>query len=146
MFACSWIVWSVLTALGYSHVHKTPEAQLIVGMANQLAKCGKWQWSVFFLLHQKDHVLRRAAIEDFLSHHCSPDKKLQEAEVFVLEKLHVPKAWVYSAKAQKAGYEQWYDLRAAHLLISGQWNEAHTEILEHLAVDAIVNGMYSWIL
>ena len=137
-------MWSVLTALGYTHMHKTSEAQVMVGVANQLSAQGKWQWGVFSLLHLQDPVLRRSSVEQFLSRHCSPKKKLTKAEEFVLERLGVPHSWVYAAKAQHAGYEEWHDLRASHLLSSGQWNEAHTVILEHLAVDAIVNGQLSW--
>ena len=140
------MVWSVLSALDYSHMHKTTEAQLIMGVANQLAACGKWHWGVFSLLHLQDPVLRRCALEYFLSQYCSPDKDLQDGELFVLEKLHVPSGWLYQAKAQQAGYEQWYDLRAAHLLLSGQWNDAHKVMLEHLAVDAIVNGVFVCLL
>ena len=62
-------------------------------------------------------------------------------EVFVVEKLLVPKAWVWQAKAQRASQEEWYDLKALHLLSAGKWNEAHDTILEHLAVDAIINGV-----
>lgn len=137
----SWMVWSILTALDYSHMHGTAEAQLLVGLANQMAQCGKWQWSIFSLLHLKDPVLCRNAVEDVLSHNCSPEEELVEAEVFVVERLKVPVEWVYRAKAQRAGYEQWHDLRASHLLLSCLWNEAHLEIMEHLTVDAIISGM-----
>lgn len=136
----SWLVWSVLTALDYSHMHGTTEAQLLVGLANQMARCGKWQWSIFSLLHLKDAVLCQDAVERVLAHSCSPEEELVESEVFVVERLKVPKEWVYRAKAQRAGYEQWHDLKALHLLLSCQWNEAHLEIVDHLAVDAIITG------
>ena len=139
--AYSWLVWSVLTAQDYTHIRGTAEAQFLVGLANQMARCGKWQWSIFALLHLKDSILCRNAVEDILAHNCSPEEELVESEVFVMEKLKVPKEWVYHAKAQRAGYEHWHDLRAAHLLLSCQWNEAHLEIVNHLAVDAIITGV-----
>ena len=120
----------------------TKEAQLLIGLANQMVGCGMWQWGVFALLHLKDPVLCKDAIENILHHNCSPEEELVESEKFVVERLRVPKEWVYGAKAQRAGYEQWHDLRACHLLLSCQWNEAHLEVMEHLAVDAIIAGRY----
>ena len=58
----------------------------------------------------------------------------------MVEKLHVPKEWVCYGKAQRAGYEEWHDLQALHMLSAGRWNGAHSVIMENLAVDAIING------
>ncbi len=66
----------------------------------------------------------------------------------MVEKLKVPKVWVYQAKALRASQEEWYDLKALHLLSAGLWNSAHDTIMEHLAVDAIINGEleFVWLL
>lgn len=115
-------------------------AQLVVSFATQLEHCGKWHWSVFALLHLKDQALLRPAVQELLARNCCSDEELSEVESFVIEKLFVPKDWVYYAKAQRSGYEEWYDLQAYNLLHAEHWNEAHTVIVQHLAVDAIIIG------
>ena len=58
----------------------------------------------------------------------------------MVDKLRVPREWVFLGKAQRASYEEWHDLQALHLLSAGQWNSAHDCIMEHLAVDSVING------
>ena len=135
------MLWSVLSGLGYSHMHPATTAQLIVSFANQLNHSGRWQWAVFVLLHLTDPTLSRFAVEETLNLNCSAQRELSSSESFVIEKLHVPKEWVYSAKAQVANYEGLYHLKAHHLLNAGRWNDAHDTIMEHLAVDEIISGM-----
>ena len=137
----SWMVWSLLTSLEYTHTHPSVTSKLLTGFASQLVSCGKWHWAVFILLHLQDPVLTRAAVQDVLDHNCCSNEELSSGEFFVVEKLKVPKAWVYEAKALRASQEGWYDLKALHLLSAGQWNSAHVTIMEHLAVDDIINGM-----
>lgn len=95
---------------------------------------------MFVLLHLKDPVLSRSAVREALARNCCSDEELSSVELFVVERLHVPSEWVYGAKAARAGYEEWYDLQALHLLQAQQWNSAHDVIIEHLAVDAIISG------
>lgn len=122
-------------------MHPTVMSQLITSFSSQLVSCGKWHWAIFVLLHLQDPVLTQSAIQDVLDRSCCADEELSFSEVFVVEKLQVPKAWVWQAKAQRASQEELYDLKALHLLSAGKWNEAHDTIVEYLAVDAIINGV-----
>lgn len=83
---------------------------------------------------------REAAVRRVLAQHCTSDEELTEQETFVVEKLRVPKKWVYGAKGQIAGYELNFELQALHFLKAERWNDCHTVIMEHLAANAIVNG------
>lgn len=136
------MVWSLLCSLGYSHMHHTMMCQLITSFASQLERSGEWEWSVFVLLHLTDPVLSKSAIQDTLDRNCSEAEELGRSEIFVIEQLRVPKQWVFLGKAQRASYEEWYDLKALHLLSAEQWNSAHDTIVEHLAVDSIINGTF----
>ena len=137
------MVWSILSSLGYTHMSPSSISRLLASFASQLERAHKWQWAVFALLHLQDSVLCATAVRETLARNCSADEQLQPSESFVIEKLSVPEEWVYCAKAQQAGAQEWYDVMAAHLLSAGQWDEAHAVILEHLAVDAIINGTAS---
>ena len=131
---------SLLTSLGYTHLHPSKLAQLHVSFASQLEHCGLWQWALFVLLHIDQSMSREAAVRRVLAQHCTSDEELTEQETFVVEKLRVPKKWVYGAKGQIAGYELNFELQALHFLKAERWNDCHTVIMEHLAANAIVNG------
>ena len=132
---------SLLTSLGYTHLHPTKLAQLHTSFASQLQCAGLWQWAVFVLLHINNPVLRETAVKRVLDQHYTSDEELTDQENFVIENLHVPRSWVYGAKGQSAGYAMNYELQAFHLLKAGRWNDSHVVIIEQLAADAIVNGM-----
>ena len=123
-------------------MRSTAIAHLLVSFANQLESCGKWHWAVFVLLHLQDPVLSKSSVQEILDGNCSSSEELSSSEVFVMEKLHVPKEWVYCAKAQRSYYEQWYDLMTQHLLHAEHWSEAHGVLVKYLAVDAIISGNY----
>ena len=118
----------------------TREAQLHVSFSAQLEHEGAWQWAVFPLQHIPDSTLMENAIRELLTRNCSSSEEPSEQELFVIEQLHVAKEWVYTAKALRARYEKNYELEARHLLEAGQWNDAHTVIIKHLAADAIISG------
>lgn len=134
-------MWSILSALGYTHLSLTATSQLLTSFASQLERSGKWKWAVFVLLHLQDPVLSMSSVRDILDRNCSPNEQLHPSESFLIERLSVPSDWVYCAKAQRSGVEEWYDLMAAHLLSARKWDDAHRVIIEHLAVDAIISGM-----
>ena len=122
-------------------MHPTMMSQLVTSFASQLVSSGQWHWAVFVLLHLQDPVLAQTAVQNVLDRSCCSEEELSSPEVFVVERLKVPRAWVYQAKALRAGQEEWYDLKALHLLSAGKWNDAHDTIVESLAVDAIINGV-----
>lgn len=131
---------SLLTSLGYTHLHPTKHSQLLVSFASQLEHCGLWQWALFVILHISQPTLREAAVRRVLGRHCTSDEELTEQETFVIEKLHIPKSWVYGAKGQSAGYELNFELQALHFLKAEQWNDCHIVTVKHLAAYAIING------
>ena len=59
MYTHSWHLWAVLSALDYTHMHPTRQAQLHTSFATQLESSGLWEWAVFVLLHLEDPVLCR---------------------------------------------------------------------------------------
>lgn len=137
----SWFLLSLLTSLDYAHLHPTKLAQLHISFACQLERCCLWQWAIFVLLHINQPTLREAAVRRVLCQHCTSDEELTEQETFIVEKLRIPKNWVYGAKGQSAGYELNFELQALHFLKAEQWNDCHTVIMKHLAANAIINGV-----
>ncbi len=136
----SWLLWSVLTALGYTHMKPTGKAQLHTSFSAQLEREGVWQWAVLPLQHISHPALMENAIRELLARNCTSSRELSEGEDFVIEQLHVAQEWVFAAKALRARYDNDHELEAWHLLEAGQWNEAHIVILQHLAADSIING------
>lgn len=136
----SWLLCSLLSSLCYTHLHPTKKAQLHSSFACQLDRLGLWHWAVFVLLHIDQPLLREVAVKSVLDHNCTADEELNDQENFIVEKLCVPKSWVYAAKGQSAGYELNYELQVLHLLNAEQWNDCHTVLVKHLAASAIING------
>ena len=137
---CSWHLWAVLSALGYTHMHASRRAALHCSFAWQLERAGLWQWAVFPLLHLADPILRHASIQSLLERSCCEDKELSAEERFVVERLRLPVAWVHRGKAAVAHYCRDFHLEAWHLLEAGEWDHAHRIIIEHLAAEAIISG------
>ncbi|RZF34912.1 hypothetical protein LSTR_LSTR011406 [Laodelphax striatellus] len=103
-YRLSWLLMRVLDALGYSHLSQLATAQIHTAFALQLESHGCWHWAVFVLLHLSDGRRRRSAVEDMMGRHVTmarPDE-LTEEERFVLEKLRLPKKWLFTAKATLA--------------------------------------------
>ena len=95
---------------------------------------------MFVLQHIADSVLLEGAVRELLARNCSSCEELDVRETFVVEQLHVPREWVYDAKALRAKYEDNHELEAWHLLEAGKWNDAHIVILKYLTAEAIING------
>ena len=118
----------------------TRQAQLHTSFSAQLEREGVWQWAVLPLQHISDSTLMESAVRELLARNCSSHEELSEQEEFVIRQLHVAREWVYAAKALRARYDKNYELEAKHLLEAGEWNDAHTVIIKHLAADAIISG------
>lgn len=121
-------------------MQETRQTQLHTSFASQLEHEGAWQWAVFILQHISDPVLLEWAVRELLARNCSSSEELDPRELFVMQDLRVPQEWVYVSKALRARYEEDHNLEVWHLIGAGQWNEAHTVIMRHLAADAVING------
>lgn len=145
-FRISWLLHNLLQAFGFRHLSVSAAETLHTSFAAQLESWGLWPWAIFALLHLEDAVGRRKAITELLMRHASgscsgsdPETGLTEDETFVCDKLAVPPAWVYHAKAIRASVEGNFKDRAIFLLKGEIWNEAHETIVHHLATDAIID-------
>uniref|UniRef100_A0A1E1XGD9 Nuclear pore complex protein Nup98-Nup96 n=1 Tax=Amblyomma aureolatum TaxID=187763 RepID=A0A1E1XGD9_9ACAR len=145
-FRISWLLHKLVQAFGFSHLSQTAAETLHTGFAAQLESWGLWPWAVFALLHLEDTEGRRKAVTELLTRHASgsregsdPKTALTEDESFVCNRLAVPPAWVYKAKAIRASAEGNFSDRAVFLLKGELWNEAHDTIVHHLATDAIID-------
>lgn len=145
-FRISWLLHKLLQAFGFSHLSVTAAETLHTSFAAQLESWGLWPWATFALLHLEGAAGRRKAVTELLMRHASgsrsdshPDTGLTEDETFVCDKLAVPPAWVYQAKAIRASAEGNFKDRAFFLLKGKIWDEAHETIVHHLATEAVID-------
>ncbi|XP_015686037.1 nuclear pore complex protein Nup98-Nup96-like, partial [Protobothrops mucrosquamatus] len=91
--------------------------------------------------------MRERAVRELLSRHCKllelPESRNKEA--FLTEKLCVPPAWIYEAKALWARREGDSAREALYLFKAGHWNQCHQLVVRHLASDAIINENYTYL-
>lgn len=149
-FRISWLLHKLLQAFGFSHLSATAAETLHTSLAAQLESWGLWPWAIFALLHLEDARGRHKAVTELLVRHASgsrsgsdPETGLTEDETFVCDKLAVPPAWVYQAKAIRASAEGNFKDRAVFLLKGEIWNEAHETIVHHLATEAVIDDKLS---
>ncbi|XP_077558826.1 nuclear pore complex protein Nup98-96 isoform X1 [Haemaphysalis longicornis] len=145
-FRISWLLHKLVQSFGFSHLSRSAAATLHTSFAAQLESWGLWPWAVFALLHLETAAARHRAVTELLTRHVSgsrkgahPDTALTEDESFVCDRLFVPPAWVYRAKAIRASSEGNHRDRAVFLLKGEIWNEAHETIIHHLATDAVID-------
>ncbi|KAH9373402.1 hypothetical protein HPB48_009447 [Haemaphysalis longicornis] len=152
-FRISWLLHKLVQSFGFSHLSRSAAATLHTSFAAQLESWGLWPWAVFALLHLETAAARHRAVTELLTRHVSgsrkgahPDTALTEDESFVCDRLFVPPAWVYRAKAIRASSEGNHRDRAVFLLKGEIWNEAHETIIHHLATDAVIDGEHgAWL-
>ncbi|GFR91115.1 nuclear pore complex protein Nup98-Nup96-like [Elysia marginata] len=138
-FRLSWQLHQVLMALGYSHLPVLKADSLHESFASQLETLGMWHWAAFVLLHLSSGARRHAAVSALMQRHVGVGEELTDRENFLVEKLHIPAAWLHNAKAVKAHSEGNHDAEARHLILAGQFNASHTVVVRHVATDAIIN-------
>lgn len=153
-FRISWLLHALLASFGYLHLSSSALEALHTGFASQLESWGLWPWAAFVVLHLDDPRCRKAALLDLLLRHASSSAKddvepgssdLSRDERFLHEKLRVPLAWIYEAKAARAHSVGDYHAKAAFLIKAESWNEAHKTILEHLATDAVIDEKHDYL-
>lgn len=108
-WAAAWHVWRVLHSLGYRHLNPIATARLHTEFAESAEGAGLWEWAVFILLHLPDPRVRAASVKRLLARHVSlapprvvfrldePDQ-FSAPEMFVIERLGVPRRWLHEAK------------------------------------------------
>ncbi|RUS87265.1 hypothetical protein EGW08_004945 [Elysia chlorotica] len=138
-FRLSWQLSQVLLALDYRHLPASKADSLHESFASQLETLGMWHWAAFVLLHLSSGSQRQAALSALLQRHLGTVEDLTEQEVFLIERLHVPAAWLHQAKAVRAHSEGNHDAEARHLILAGQFNKSHMVLVRHVAADAIIN-------
>nr|CAD7588877.1 unnamed protein product [Timema genevievae] len=142
-----WLLFQVLTALGYTHLSDYSAALLHTSFASQLEGLGLWHWAVFVLLHLKNQPSRQAAVQDMIDRHVelSEDQEYREKEEFLVEKLNIPSSWIHRAKATLALAHNRYKDAAWYMINAGLWKESHQIIMKHIAADAIANENYKYL-
>lgn len=74
-------------------------------------------------------------MRDTLTLHC-PLQQTEESksrELFLTERLLIPKQWIHEAKATRARREADRHQEALHLSKAGYWNQCHRLLMQHLA-------------
>lgn len=145
-FRLSWLLLQVLTGIGYHHCSENAEANLHVSFASQLENHGQWHWAIFVLLHIRNQSQRELAVQKLLYRYIdlSEDDEYKNKEIFITNDLGIPEKWIYWAKAVRAGALKKYPAQAEYLLKAKQWAKAHEVIMNHIAPDAIINGMKTY--
>ncbi|KAK4051594.1 hypothetical protein OIV83_002734 [Microbotryomycetes sp. JL201] len=107
--------------------------------ATQLELAGLWQWSVFILLHLELPAGRETAIRQMLTRHAAElDDDVKFG--FLVDTLHVPATWIYSAQATYEHYRGNVFAEFKLLIMAEQWSAAHEIAVLELAPEAVVRG------
>ncbi|KAL0126104.1 hypothetical protein PUN28_004910 [Cardiocondyla obscurior] len=146
-YRLSWLVQQTLVALGYTHLSDHVAALTHTNFATQLEAHGLWHWAIFVVLHLRDSVRRRTAVQDLLLRHIEIDDSPEYVarEQFLKEELGISTVWIYQAKAIKSNVNKRYGEAAWYYIQAKQWTQAHEIIIEHLAADAIINENYEYL-
>lgn len=146
-YRLSWLLLQVLQALGYENVPIQLIDTLHCNFSSQLESLGLWHWAVFVALHISDIMRRQALVMDLLYRCISLDLTEEDTAVenFLIERLRIPKHWIFLAKAVKARYLNKSNEEAWYLLKAGYWNKSHEIIINNLAADAIISERYDYL-
>lgn len=146
-YRLSWLIQQMLIALGYAHLSDHVAALTHTNFATQLEAHGLWHWAIFVMLHLRDSVRRRTAVQDLLLRHIEIDDTPEyvQREQFLKEELGISSIWIYQAKAVKSNINKRYGEAAWYYIQAEQWNHAHEIIIEYLAADAIINENYEYL-
>lgn len=100
----------MLVALGYAHLSDHVAALTHTNFATQLEAHGLWHWAIFVMLHLRDSVRRRTAVQDLLLRHIEIDDTPEyvQREQFLKEELGISSIWIYQAKAVKSNINKRY--------------------------------------
>ena len=112
-------------------------ARLTLDYAEQLEHAGHWCWAALVLLYLEDDAVRTAAVHALLERHV---EALDAAEVFLVDRLQVPRAWLWRARAIEARARG--DMYQEHRcwLEAHELDAAHRVAVRHLAAEAVVRG------
>ncbi|XP_033833851.1 nuclear pore complex protein Nup98-Nup96 isoform X2 [Periophthalmus magnuspinnatus] len=147
-FRLSWLLWTVLDALGYSHVSEWSVGTLHTSYCAVLEKEGLWHLGVFVLLHIHNHSERERAVRLMLELHCplvDTEESLRR-ERFLTQTLLIPEPWIHQAKALRAKSLNDPRRQALHLYRAGEWSQCHRTLTRHLASDCIINENLDFLL
>ncbi|XP_067131060.1 nuclear pore complex protein Nup98-Nup96-like [Centruroides vittatus] len=146
-YRLSWLLSQVLQSLGYENIPVHLMDTLHCNFSSQLESIGLWHWAVFIALHISDSARRQALVMDLLYRYISLDSNEEDIAIenFLIERLRIPKHWIFSAKAVKAHYLNKDDEEAWYLLKAGYWNKSHEIIINKLAADAIISEKYDYL-
>ena len=100
----SWHLYQVLLALDYSHLPMSKGDSLHESFASQLERLGMWHWAAFVLLHLSSGPQRHAAVSALLQRHLDVCEDLTERENFLVDQLHIPRAWLHQAKVSNLSF------------------------------------------
>jgi nuclear pore complex protein Nup98-Nup96 len=132
-----------LLSLNYTQINQASLENLHHSFAVQLQSLDLWHWSVFVLMHLSDAKQRDKHVQAYLSRNVTGDYELNEKERFIVEKLKVPREWVYEYKALRAKYEHRHENQIRLLMEARKWNEAHAVLIEHLAADYFIQEKWT---
>jgi hypothetical protein len=159
-YRLSWHVYLLLL----NHFSESLQShQLHVNYAFQLELVGLWQWAIYVLMHLEEELEHTARQKEraYLETHEEQRKRLamnrvdaikhilsryidtcdSSVEKFLLETLNIPARWIHEARALKNMYDRDYIQLANNLISCGNYEEAHTLVVETLAPVAILNDV-----
>jgi nuclear pore complex protein Nup98-Nup96 len=125
--------------------HSTRQETLCTQLASLLESIGMWQYAVFALMHLTHSSTRKASIQDLIGRHVTISTEgslLNEQEQFLVSVLHVPQAWILTAKATRAKYAGEIALQADYYILAKEWIAAHDTIVTSIAPNMIIQGHY----
>ena len=140
-YRTSYLILTLLHSVGGITHHETsgqlpPHAAIVrQHMISQLLALGLWKWAIFVCLQiednfQRDHIVKENVLL------WAYGEKTTKSEVFVADRLKVPRKWLKEAAAWRAGYNRNFDSQVHELFSGGLVNQAMEVISSYIAPHA----------
>ncbi|KGQ07952.1 Nucleoporin [Beauveria bassiana D1-5] len=143
-----WQLGQALTSTGkvsYGDHDASKADAATVSYAAQLTSASEWLDAIFVLLHLRDAVARKQALQEHLCRHASRIGA-ENGPVFttLTEKLLIPASWIWEALAlYQRSVTKDAPLEVQCLLRAGSFEEAHRVLVNQVAPRAIVERDYA---
>lgn len=143
-YRLSWLLLQLFLSLDVGLIEEAEKTKLCTSFSNQLESLGKWEWSIFVLLHLKDNSLKQNLVMAILDRNLNPDtdKKTLEAQSNLVNRMRVPPEWIHNVKAEKSLLRERYFHAFNHFAHAQNYCRANDILMVHLLPGLFINEQY----
>eukprot|EP01126_Amoeba_proteus_P054877 TRINITY_DN6773_c0_g2_i7.p1 TRINITY_DN6773_c0_g2~~TRINITY_DN6773_c0_g2_i7.p1 ORF type:complete len:872 (+),score=187.74 TRINITY_DN6773_c0_g2_i7:586-3201(+) len=138
-YRLGWHLYSVLTALNLVPNDDVIGHEITMNYAHELESLGLWEWAIYLILNlplDQNSNYNQNLVKDVLARNMfvstQDELLLRDQKLLFVEGLGVPTSWVKYAQAPFEHYHNNYVEEVRCLLLSSQWESAHTVLVQNL--------------